>query len=92
MQEIRLVSLVSASWRRFGLQLDIKNNELTVLDTRLRDPDKCWIEVMDSWLTRGGTASYPASWEGLFKLLKDVRYERVAGDMKAAVQRHFGLS
>ena len=43
------------------------------------------IQVMDDWLTRGGSRDYPATWEGLYSLLNDLSYGNVAMKLKKAV-------
>ena len=42
-------------------------------------------QVMDDWLTRGGSRDYPATWEGLYSLLNDLGYGNVAVKLKKAV-------
>ena len=42
------------------------------------------IQVMDHWLTRGGSHDYPATWEGLYSLLNDLGYGNVAVKLKNA--------
>lgn len=91
-QELRVVSRVSSQWRSFGRQLGFQSNELDVLEERsLRDPNKCWLEVMRQWLERGGYHDYPATWEGLYQLLDDLRFESVASELRTGVHRHYGL-
>ena len=43
------------------------------------------IQVMDDWLTRGGSRDYPATWEGLYSLLNDLGYGNVAVKLEKAV-------
>ena len=31
----------------------------------------CWWHLIEKWLLSNGSLSYPATWEGLYKLLQD---------------------
>ena len=43
------------------------------------------IQVMDDWLTRGGSCGYPATWEGLYSLLNDLGFRNISRNMQRAV-------
>lgn len=65
---------------------------MAVLDAikRERDVDElCWWNVMEEWLVSGGSASYPATWEGLYRLLQDseVPISTLASFKKAVIQQ-----
>ena len=47
-----------------------------------------WNEVMDSWLVKGEECGYPASWEGLYELLRDLDLAQVASQLEKAVKQH----
>ena len=49
------------------------------------DATRCWRKVMTHWINVDGTRDYSVNWEGLNKLLKDVRFEKVAKDLKKAL-------
>ena len=49
------------------------------------DATRCWREVMTYWINDDGTRDYPVNWEGLNKMLKDVRCGKVAKDLKKAL-------
>ena len=50
------------------------------------------IQVIDDWLTRGGSHDYPATWEGLYSLLNDLEFGSVAVKLKKAVLGQVSLS
>ena len=50
-----------------------------------KEATRCWRKVMTHWINDDGTQDYPVNWEGLNKLLKDVRFEKVAKDLKKAL-------
>ena len=80
---------VSARWEDFGLYLDVETNQLDAWKVQEQAVvSKCWNRVMDHWLTGGGTSDYPVTWEGLFTLLDDVGFSKVAEDLKIAVAAH----
>ena len=77
---------VSAEWRRFGTLLGISRNQLKAWDRENRgDVTMCWEDVMEHWLSGGGTHDYPATWEGLYTLLRDCNFSTVAADLQMAV-------
>ena len=85
-QTIRLVNEVSADWHDFGLLLGLKLKQLDAWDAQYRgDVRMCWNKVMEHWLTEGGSRDYPATWEGLYTLLKDLNFTKVAEILKRAV-------
>ena len=85
-QEFRLIKKVSARWYEFGLLLRVDYNELDAWESQYRgNAKKCWIRVIDDWLTRGGSHDYPATWEGLYCLLDDLEFGSVAVKLKEAV-------
>lgn len=76
-------------WRTTGLRIGLSKNQLQEWDKSCRkyghdNPTACWCRVMGHWLDGGGTPDYPASWEGLDRLLKDVGCSREAEELKKA--------
>ena len=66
----------------------MEQNVLKSLEEKFqRDAAKCWDEVMDRWISIGGTRDYPATWEGLYVLLKDVESFEVAQNLKKVLQQ-----
>ena len=85
-QTISLVREVSASWYDFGMILGFSFNELDSWNSEYQgNTHKCWNKVMESWLSKGGTRDYPASWKGLCTLLEDLEFSRVSQLMQRAV-------
>ena len=86
----RLVDHVSYKWMEFGLAVGLLLAQLKALERQYRDnANRCWLEVMEQWLSGGGTGAYPATWEGLCSLLRDCGYAEVAASLcKALSQCH----
>ena len=85
-QTFRLVDRVSASWRSFGILLNITTNQLNVWEDQYRgDANMCWARVMEEWLNGSRETDYPVTWEGLYSLLNDAEYSKVAVELRRAV-------
>ena len=83
-----LVKRVSAKWMVFGTLLGIDSNLLKGWNTQHQaDFNKCWNEVMHSWLEggAGGSCHYPITWEGLCTLLKDAELPEVVKELREAL-------
>ena len=82
----RLGDRVSGKWREMGLALGIELNTLDIIQEDQVRVTKCWQEVMRRWMKgEGADEGYPATWEGLYKLLYDVGMSMVAKELKKAV-------
>ena len=83
----QIVEHVSAKWRKLGTRLNLTENMMEGwwLDTRVTE--RCWRKVMQAWLDGRGQREYPPTWEGLYKLLRDVRKEAVVPVLREAVDR-----
>ena len=80
------MNLVSAKWESFGIRQDIPLNQLEGWKVEfLGDAAKCWVKVMEHWLSGGGLPDYPATWDGLYLLLEDVECTEVAEKLKKFV-------
>ena len=89
MHKFQLVSQVSAKWKDFGLLLNVTLNDLEALEQEHRGNAKnIWNRVMDHWLAGKGGYDYPASWEGLYTLLKDLDFSEVSDELEKAVSGH----
>ena len=89
-QELRVVNEVGAKWYDFGMLLGLNLSQLNSWNVQYQaDASKCWNTVIDQWLSQGGTRDYPATWEGLYTLLRDTGYTKVAQKLKNAVVKHF---
>ena len=83
---LRLVDMVSAKWKTFGLLLGITSNQLDALERQHSgNSNICWTKVMARWLNGGSKDQYPPTWEGLYMLLEDAEFSQVAEDLKKAV-------
>ena len=79
---------VSAKWRKFGRLLDLESNVLDGWDSQYRGKaEDCWDQVMQHWRKGGGGKVYPATWQGLYGLVKDVGCPAVAKQLKEAVEK-----
>ena len=85
-QDFRLVNRVSSKWKQFGRRINLEEDLMTTWDRQVRgNAEECWDMVMQRWL-KGERHNYPLTWEGLFKLLKDVAFQGVVPDLKHAVE------
>ena len=85
-QDYRLVNRVSSKWKQFGRRINLEEDLMTTWDRQVRgSSEECWDMVMQRWL-KGERHNYPLTWEGLFKLLKDVAFQGVVPDLKHAVE------
>ena len=85
-QTFRLVNRVSCKWEIFGCLLNIPQNMLTAWrEEFLNNSARCWLKVMDYWLTGEDISDYPVTWDGLYELLEDVEYYEEAKKLKEAV-------
>ena len=79
---------VSAKWYNFGMLLGLDLNQLDGWEAEYRgNASRCWNRVMNQWLTQGGSHDYPATWEGLYTLLRDTEFPNIATKLKNAVVR-----
>ena len=61
-------------------------NDLEALDAQHRgNASLCWNAVMEDWLNEEDEGEYPATWEGLYRLLSDVGFSNVACSLQEAV-------
>ena len=88
--EFRLIEHVSAKWKEMGRLLDMSNDELDGISRKtLNDnAESCW-SVFSRWIG-SNHVSYPPTWTGLLQLLRGVRKERIAEEMKTALKT-FGI-
>ena len=85
-ETFRLANRVCSKWQHFGTMLEQESNQLNSwAQKHSNDCLKIWKEVMDHWLAVEGTHDYPATWEGLYTLLEDLEFFKVAADLKSAI-------
>jgi hypothetical protein len=87
-----LVNQVGMRWRTTGLCLGLVKSHLQELDKETRNkycnnesPNFSWSRIMGQWMDRGGTSDYPASWNGVDKLLRDIGHTRDAEELRRAL-------
>ena len=89
-QIFRLIHKTSNKWENLGLHLGLTLNQLDALrDRYCGDADACWKRVMDKWLSGEGSRDYAVSWEGLYSLLTDIGFPKVARDLKKAIAGYY---
>lgn len=86
----RFIDTVSDRWKDFATQLEIPESKLTAWeDEYCRNTEKCWKKVMNFWLKGKGKGiivrEYPDTWEGLYLLLKDIKLNEVADELRKAL-------
>ena len=87
-EKFELVSLVSGSWKKIGILIDLTFDVLENYEKEKRsNPVRCWERVMQDWLDGQGSSSYPITWNGLYKLLRNINKGKVAQDLEKAVQK-----
>ena len=88
MKTFSLVYKVSTKWQEFGSRLGQAPNLLKGWHKKHHgNAIQIWKEVMEHWLCSGGTQDYPATWEGLYSLLDDLRLSTVTAELRLAVSK-----
>ncbi len=84
-ETLRLRDAMIHKWRDAGLFLDLSAPELDgILTYRQGDVRQCLQDVFQEWISRG-SSDYPATWDGLLKLLRDLDLNSCAESLKAAL-------
>ena len=73
-------------WRDMGNMLEIPWQVLEDWESNKKSSQECCDAVIHHWLNNP-TEDYPATWEGLYELLKDCELDVVASKLKKAVER-----
>ena len=82
----RLVQHVSTAFDSFGVLLGFTINQLEGWKIQYQgNLTLCWNKMIECWLIQNGTPEYPATWEGLYKLLKDAEFPTKADKLRTAV-------
>lgn len=77
---------ISSKWRDIGIMLDIEGDMLDDWHTQCQGKGGlCWEKVMRAWLNGKGANEYPVTWDGVFKILKDLECSQIATGLKEAV-------
>jgi hypothetical protein len=86
-QTFSLEDMVSAKWMKFGLRVGLTMNRLESWEEQYnKNASRCWLKVMGHWLNNGGTEHYPATWEGLYTLVRDCDLPEVALSLLKALE------
>ncbi len=84
-ETLRLRDAMIHKWHDAGLFLDLSAPRLYgILTYRQGDVRQCLIDVFQEWISRG-SSNYPATWDGLLKLLRDLDLYSCAKSLKAAL-------
>ena len=71
-QNFHLLTRVSEKWRRTGLKLGKTETEMDKIHHDQNGNNQlCWFHLIEKWMTDNDSKSYPVSWQGLNKLLKN---------------------
>lgn len=85
-RSLRLVHKVSSKWKLFGTLLGISEDRLDGwAHESHHNAEECWAKVMSHWLSKNGV-DYPATWRGLFELLRDAEFSQVAEELKGVLK------
>lgn len=80
-----LESKVSSVWDEMGILLGIEPDILSGWKQECQGKaDSCWNKVMAYWI-HNGSDYYPATWDGLFVLLRDSKRSTIAEELKRVV-------
>jgi hypothetical protein len=79
----RLVDEVASEWEAIGIRFGHKSNELEGWKEECHwKAERCWEKVMGAWLNDAGTNAYPATWEGVVRVLEDIKFIEVARELE----------
>ena len=85
LKKFRLKLLICNEWEEVGDLVDIPDAMLRAWSTKYRDnPLKCIKPVLSHWLNNP-TNDYPATWDGLCKLLEDIQHSELAKKLRHCV-------
>ena len=86
-EQLRILNEVCAQWKDIGALLGFSGAEMKEIERNCpRDIKECCREILTSWIEHGrGHESYPATWEGLHKLLEDIECSTLAKLLKEAL-------
>ena len=73
-------------WCDLGFQLDIKLNDLKVIEKDCNDVNSCFREMLSTWLRM---IDPPPSWEGLMTALEHDSVK--CGDLAESIRERFGI-
>ncbi len=85
-ETLRLRDEMISRWHDVGHLVDISTSRLDgILARRLGDVTLCCKDVLQEWISRG-SSDYPATWEGLLKILRSLELNSCADSLERALQ------
>ncbi len=85
-QDLPIIHEVAGHWTRLCIFLGCNEDRISKSAGSHAD-DRCQL-VLKEWLDSGGTKDYPASWNGLIKVLKDIKAtHRIAMMIEEALEQ-----
>ena len=84
-QTFRLKTSIIHKWKTIGDLVEVPRPHIMAWTKKNNDEDSC-DEVLSYWLDHP-PSHYPATWEGLYKLLNDSQLSEVATGLKKAVDK-----
>ncbi len=85
-ETLRLRDDMISRWRDVGHLVDISASQLEGINMhRLGDVRLCYQDVLQEWISRG-SSDYPATWEGLLKILRSLELNSCADSLERALQ------
>ncbi len=85
-ETLRLRDDMISRWRDVGHLVDISASRLDGISAhRLGDVRQCCQDVLQEWISRG-SSDYPATWEGLLKILRSLELNSCADSLERALQ------
>ncbi len=85
-EKLKLRDAMIHKWYNAGMLLDLSAPRLYGIFTyRLGDVRQCCLDVLQEWINCGGSSNYPATWDGLLKLLRDLDLHPCAESLQAAL-------
>jgi hypothetical protein len=87
MHHFSLKEKIHSHWEEIGIQLSLSLNQMNAWKEEcLGNVGRCWTRVMDHWLTGGGTPDYPATWDGIYKLLEYINCPAIAQELMKSLE------
>ena len=89
-QHLRTIENISDKWKKLGTTFGIPPPVLTgYAKVNMQEQEDCCRDVIQRWLQDGSRPreSYPVSWIGLIKALRDSGINSAASDLKEALPR-----
>ena len=82
---------VDASWKKFGLQLDVDYDVLDDIKTdNSGTPGDCMLDLVARWTSRKpGTGDLPRTWETVVQALRDAGQRQLADRLGKKYQVEF---